>query len=258
MLKLLILKELPKRKYKKLSTTALLYVYTGNRKDGAVLMHILESVRNRKSIRGFKQDPVPREIIKEVLDIATRAPSAMNTQPWEFTVVAGDVLDHIRQGNMEQLLSGAAGLKHYHSNYQGVYRKRQVELAVEIFKLMGIAREDSIKREAWTQRGFRFFDAPAAIIISSDTIDGAFVLFDIGAVTQTICLVALNYGLGTCIGIQGAMFPEVIRKYAGIPDCKKIIISIAIGYPDDDFPANKLISRREPVDNITNWVGFTD
>lgn len=221
-------------------------------------MHINESVHTRKSIRGFKQDPVPKETIKEILDIATRAPSAMNTQPWEFTVVTGDVLDQIRQANVEQLLSDAPGLKHYHSSYQGIYRKRQVELAVQIFKLMGIAREDTNKRASWTQRGYRFFDAPAAIIISTDIIDGAFVLFDIGAVTQTICLVAPNYGLGTCIGIQGVIFPDVIRKYAGLPDYKKIIISIAIGYPDEDFPANKLISRREPVDNITRWVGFTD
>ena len=73
---------------------------------------------------------------------------------------------------------------------------------------------------------------------------------------QTICLTALNYGLGTCIEYQGVMYPEALRKYAGIPESKRALVSIAVGYPDWDFPANKLESNREPVDNITSWCGF--
>jgi len=222
-------------------------------------MDIIEAIRSRKSIRGYKPDPVPKEILKEILDIATRSPSSMNTQPWEFTVITGEVLDNIKRDNVEMLASGATpNLEDFPIKpYEGVYRNRQVEVAVQIFGLMGIAREDKEKRAEWMQRGFRFFDAPAAIILSVDKSLGEIrPQFDIGAIVQTICLAALNYGLGTCIQDQGLMFPEVVRRFTRIPESKRIIIAITIGYPNWDFPANKLETKREPVENITAWQGF--
>ena len=79
---------------------------------------------------------------------------------------------------------------------------------------------------------------------------------DVGAVMQNICLAALNYGLGTCIEDQGVMYPDVVRKFADISESKRIIIAIAIGYPNWDFPANRVESTREPVESITTWCGF--
>jgi len=221
-------------------------------------MDLLEAMRLRKSIRGYKPDPVPREVLREILEIATWSPSGLNAQPWEVTVVAGEVLEEIKRGNIEMLASGA--LPYLEVPMQplvGVYRQRQVDLAIQIFELMGIAREDKEKRAEWLQRGFRFFDAPTAIIISADkAIDELRAQFDIGTFSQTLCLAALHYGLGTCIGVQGVMYPEVVRRFTGIPESKRITISIAIGYPDWDFPANKLQSTREPVEAIATWRGF--
>ena len=137
-----------------------------------------------------------------------------------------------------------------------VFRQRQVALAKQIFALMDIKREDTAKRAGWLERGFRFFDAPVAIIITTDSmLDETTPLIDIGAVMQNICLAALDHGLGTCIEDQGIMYPEVLRELAGIPENRRIIIAIAIGYPDPDFPANRLVSAWEPVDSITRWVG---
>ena len=122
---------------------------------------------------------------------------------------------------------------------------------------MGITREDKEGRAEWTQRGYRFFDAPAAIILSVDrSLEELKAMMDIGSFVQTICLTALSYGLGTCIQDQGIMFPEVVRKFTHIPESKRIAISIAIGYPDWDFPANKLESKREPVESFVAWHGF--
>ena len=221
-------------------------------------MDIMEAIRARKSIRGFRPDPVPKEILRDILDIATRAPSAMNTQPWEIIVIAGEVLENIKRGNIEMLESGALPNPNVSVQpFEGVYRQRQVDLAIQIFQLMGIAREDKAKRAEWMKRGFRFFDAPAAFILSVDkALKPWWELFDFGAISQTICLAALKYGLGTCIEDQGVMYPEVIRKYTGIPESKRIIICIPIGYPDWDFPANRLESKREPVEAITTWCGF--
>lgn len=221
-------------------------------------MDLLEAIRTRKSIRGYKPDPVPKEILKEVIEIATRSPSGMNTQPWEFTVITGDVLDSMRRANAELLASGAIPNPDFQLKpYEGIYRNRQVEVAVQIFGLMGIAREDKEKRAEWMERGFRFFDAPAVIILSVDKSLGEIrPQFDIGAIVQTICLAALNYGLGTCIEDQGLMYSEVVRKFTGIPESRRMVIAIAIGYPDWDFPANKVETKREPVEAITAWHGF--
>ena len=221
-------------------------------------MDIVEAIRARKSVRGFKPDPVPREVLRDVLEVARRAPSAMNTQPWEVDVVAGDVLDSIRRGNIEMLESGV--MPHADvsmQGFEGVYRQRQVDLAKQIFQLMGIAREDKEKRAEWMKRGFRFFDAPAAFIISVDrSMKPWWELFDLGAFAQSICLAALSHGLGTCIEDQGVMYPDVIRQHTGMPDSKRIVICIPVGYPDPDFPANRVESNREPVESIATWHGF--
>jgi len=138
-----------------------------------------------------------------------------------------------------------------------VYRQRQVALAKQLFQLMEISKEDKEKKRQWMERGFRFFDAPAAIIIVIDrSISEKGPLLDIGSVMQSICLAALSRDLGTCIEDQGVMYPDVLRDSAGIPGSKQIVISIAIGYPDWDFPANTLKTAREPVDSITTWCGF--
>lgn len=223
-------------------------------------MEIIEAVRRRSSIRCFKPDPVAKEVLGEILEMANRAPSAMNTQPWEFTVLAGSVLDEVRRANVELLNSGASpNPEHVVVGWprESIYRERQVKLAKQLFQAMGIAREDKEKRAQWLERGFRYFDAPAAIIISTDrSLSESGPLLDIGAVMQTICLAALHFGLGTCIEDQGTMYPDVLRRYAGIPDSKRITMAIAIGYPDWDFPANQVDSEREPVKNITTWLGF--
>ena len=223
-------------------------------------MDVVEALRRRRSIRGYKPDPVPKEVLREILEIATRSPSAMNTQPWEFTVIAGKVLENIKRANIEMLISGVSS-RPEHSvvgwPQDSVYRQRQVELAKQIFQLMDIPREDRAKRAQWVQRGFRYFDAPAAIIVSvSKSLGEAGPLLDIGAVVQSICLVALQYGLGTCIEDQGVMYPDVVRKFAGIPESQRILIAIAIGCPDWDFPANKLETPREPVEGVARWCGF--
>ena len=223
-------------------------------------MDITEAIRSRKSIRGFKPFPVSREVLEKILETACKAPSTMNTQPWEFLVIAGDVLREIADRNATMLKSGVMiHPEHVITGWpnKSVYRERQVEVAKRIFGRMGIPREDKAKRAAWMERGFRFFDAPAAIILLTDTmLTAAGPLMDIGAVVQTICLAALNYGLGTCIEDQGVMYPENIRSVIKIPDTKRIIISIAIGYPDRDFPANQGESPREDIKNLTTWCGF--
>lgn len=223
-------------------------------------MDVIEAINKRKSIRGFKPDPVSKDVLSKILESACRAPSAMNTQPWEFIVVTGDVLNKLRAAIVAQLNKKEP----MHPDHEvvswsndSIYRNHQVELAKKIFDLMDIPRDDKKKRTAWLERGFRFFDAPVAIILLTDkSLSDIGPLLDLGAVMQNICLSALHFGLGTCIEDQGVLYPGVLREVLNITENKKIIIAIAIGYPDWDFPANALSSGRQSLDKNTRWMGF--
>lgn len=225
-------------------------------------MRLDEAIKKRKSIRKFLSKPIEKEILERILELAVRAPSAENTQPWEFNIVTGKILDQIRDDNIKKVRNFELPPKEMERMLverpkESIHRKRQIEIAVQLFKLMGIERDNLEKRASWLERGFRFFDAPAAIIISADAyLIEAGTFFDVGLLTQNICLAALNEGLHTCIENQGVTYSDVLRKHLKIPESKRLIVALAIGYPDWDFPANKVESTREPVENISKWHGF--
>lgn len=216
----------------------------------------------RKSIRGYKPDPVPRAVIEEIIEIAKGAPSSMNTQPWHMYVVTGEPLERIRKGNTENMMSGVPPKRDFPMKeaYEGDHRKRQIEIAVQLFEAMGIERDDKEKRMDWVMRGFRQFDAPVSIVLTYDKIlePAAISQFDLGAVSYGICLAAWERGLGTVINGQGIMQSSVVREHAGIPDDQNIMICIAMGYPEEDFSANSVKSRRVSNDNFVTFVGFDE
>jgi nitroreductase len=219
-----------------------------------------EVVLGRRSIRGFKREPVPQAVIREVIEMAMRAPSSLNTQPWNFTVVAGEPLDRIRAGNTERNLAGVPSSREFrgHGEYDGVHRERQIEIAKQLFSVMGIERHDKDARQSWVLRGFRQFDAPVSIIVTFDrSIQGGDIgPFDCGAVTNALVNAAWSRGLGCVINSQGIMQSPVVREHAGIPEDQVIMICVAMGWPDDDFPANAVVSKRKSVDEAVRWVGF--
>lgn len=221
-----------------------------------------EVVKGRRSIRGYKQVPVPKEVIKDVIEMAMRAPSSLNTQPWNFFVVSGEPLDNIRAGNTERILAGVPESREFrsHGGYEGVHRERQIEIAKQLFAAMGIERDNKEKRQDWVLRGFRQFDAPVSIVVTYDrSIHGGDIgPFDCGAVTNALVNAAWSRGLGCVVNSQGIMQSPVVREHAQIPDDQVIMICVAMGYPDDSFPANAVVSRRKSVDEAAVFIGFDD
>ncbi|MGH6949822.1 MAG: nitroreductase [Vitreimonas sp.] len=225
-------------------------------------MNYDDVVLGRRSIRGFQNKPVPKSLIHEVLALATRAPSSLNTQPWNFYVVTGPPLDRIRAGNTERNLAGVPDTREFRRGpgYEGVHRERQIEIAKQLFAAMGIAREDKAGRQDWVLRGFRQFDAPACVVITYDRAihGGDIAPFDCGAVANALVNAAWSRGLGCVINSQGIMQSPVVREHAQIPEDQVIMICVAIGWPDESFPANGVVSRRKSVDDAAVFVGFDE
>ena len=227
-------------------------------KEKEITMNIKEAILTRKSVRGFKDTPVSKEIIEDILKTGTRAVSANNTQPWEFAVLTGDVLKKIGEENVAAFVNGEEE-DYGDAAFEGVYRQRLVGVAKQLFAAMDIKREDKEKRFWWMQRGFRFFDAPVAIILYMDGgLDEKACRFDMGCVAQNICLAAMEHGLGTCVEYQAIMYQKALKKYLGLPEDKVFVAGIAMGYADEDFPANDVTSEREDLENNTKWYGFED
>ena len=225
-------------------------------------MHLEQAINERRSIRGFTDQPVSKELLEEIIELANRAPSSMNTQPWHLHVLTGDVLDQVRKGNTERMLGGVKPTRDIedYAEYEGEHRKRQIEIAVQLFEAMGIERHDAERRQDWVMRGFRQFDAPVSIVVCFDRslLENTIAHFDTGALTYGLVLAAWSKGLGSVINGQGIMQSPVVREVAGIPDDQIILTCVALGWPDEEFVANSVVSRRRPVSNITKFLGFED
>ena len=219
-------------------------------------MELAEGILARRSIRAFRPEPVSQEDLRRVLELGTRAISANNSQPWQFAVVTGEVLEQLRDHARRALAEGRAPDRE-EDGYPEPYLSRGKENGRRLFAAMGIQRGDRERRAWWAERGFRFFDAPALILVYMDRcLEGTAAWFDLGCVTQNICLAALELGLGTCVEEQAVTFQNGLMDILDLPASAKLAYGIAIGYPDWDFPANQVVSRREPVDDLTRWYGF--
>lgn len=219
-------------------------------------MELKQAIQDRHSVRGFLDRPVPREVLGAVVELGLRAPSANNLQPWELLVVTGEPLERLRERNLAD--NGAGVPLDFEGTYpEEPYRHRSKDLGKALFAAMDIRREDRERRSWWGRRGYQFFGAPAVILLCMDQSLGSEEFrFDLGCLAQTLCLAALEYGLGTCIEEQAISYQRGIREVLGLPASKIPVTGIAIGYPDPAFPANSVRSEREDPDTVTQWFGF--
>jgi len=226
-------------------------------------MELLEAIRVRKSVRAYKPDPVSEDTLMDLLNAAVRAPSSVNSQPWEFFLVMGDALDALRKAYVEQVRAGVPPhpeiaipqQKGTSPGLAGVYRDRQIALAKQMFQLLGIGKGEKDKMQAWTETMYRFYDAPAAIILVIDeALISGWPLVDTGLMAGTLAYAALEYGLGTCIIRAIVDYPEQLRAVVGIPNSKQTIVGLSIGYPDWEAPVNQLDSEREALKNLVTLV----
>jgi nitroreductase len=225
-------------------------------------MDVIEAIRTRRSIRAFKPDPVPKKVLRELLDVSRWAPSGGNVQPWHFVVLGGKLLDKVTGRLEEKAKTSWDGNNYINTKPDlprtGPYseflmsRQQSLRALMDSIRYPPGTKNLEAKQLENREKMLRFFDAPNAIIIYSDD-RGPSAIEGIGIVSQTICLAALAYGLGTCIMGMPVLWPEIFRELLNIPEGKPIVTSIAIGYPDFEDPINTFPRPREPLDSLVKW-----
>ncbi|MBF8265057.1 MAG: nitroreductase family protein [Dehalococcoidia bacterium] len=221
-------------------------------------MEVIDAIWRRASIRSFKPDPVSKETLHQILEIALRAPSWTNVQPWEFAIVGGEPLARLKKALAERAANQDPPAKPDipWPVFLEPYDRRRKELGYGIYGVKNIPRDDQQKKLDWYLKGVQFFDAPAAIILYVDRSLNEWAILDVGHLSMCILLTAQEFKLGACSQAAPTRFPEVIRKELGIPDSKLILTSIAIGYPNRDDPINSLRSTRDPVEKFAHCYGL--
>lgn len=214
-----------------------------------------KSIRERRSVRGYLPKPVPREVLEEVLELAQRAPSNCNVQPWRVYLASGETLSRLREALLDAAESGQSGMSGTVDDFFGTYREKQVACAVELYGRMGIARDDRPGR-AWAMlRNFEFFDAPHVAYVCMSKRFGIGVALDVGMYVQTLMLAMQSRGISSCAQAALRAFPDVAAEHLGIPDDEQILCGVSFGYEDPKVPANQ---TRQPRDPIANNVTFRD
>jgi nitroreductase len=216
------------------------------------LMYDLEeAIAERRSTRLFLRDkPVPRGLIDEALALAVRAPSNSNVQPWQVVFASGPARDCLVEALLAEARSSAPKVPKLPEQFEH-YRR---DLGGLVYGSMGVARHDAEARRLAVLRNWEFFRAPLAGIVCMHRDLGHVDSLGVGMFLQTLLLALTARGLGSCVQVSIAGYPEIVREQLAIPDEMRVLCGLAIGYPDPEFPANGLRVGRNPLAENVRFV----
>jgi len=222
-----------------------------------------EAITSRMSVRAFTNQPVPRKLIEAILQVASRAPSGTNTQPWQVYVVQGasrDSLvskvcaahDEIR-ANPEKAKDYQEAYDYYPEKWVSPYIDRRRENGWGLYNLLGIAKGEKDKMHAQQQRNFCFFDAPVGLMFTIDKVMGRGSLLDYGMFLQNIMVAARARGLHTCPQAAWNNFANIILPHVGAGEDEMLVCGMSLGWAVPDALVNTFVTPRESVDSFTHW-----
>ncbi len=221
-------------------------------------MDVISAVKNRRSIRNFKTDQIPKNVLEEIFDAARWAPSWGNTQPCEVFVLTGKPLDEFRKANYEKKRTNAPATPDIKTPtfWPDAQKKRYGEIGKTILTALNIQRDDKEGRNNYSLDMSRVFNAPCFLAFCIPAgVAVEYALLDVGLMIQNVCLLAWEKGLGTCIMAATIEYPELLRKFASIPEDKKIVMGVALGYPDSNQQINRFERPRIKTEELVHWVG---
>jgi nitroreductase len=216
-------------------------------------MDVSEAVRRRKSVRQFTDRPVPDDVIRDLLEAASRAPSGGNVQPWRIYVINGEAMERFRTYIADQPIE-AGEYEIYPPKLWEPYRTNRFAVGEAMYATIGIEREDKAGRLAQFAKNGDFFGAPAALFCFIDRKMGPPQWSDLGMFLQTFMLLAQEAGLDTCAQEYWTVRHSAVRSFVGAPDDELLFCGMAIGHADPNAPINTLVSDRMPLDEWATFV----
>ena len=222
---------------------------------------IANAIASRRSIRAFLPDPVPREVIEEILAVAARAPSGTNTQPWKVYVLTGEAKRELsrrviaayddpveRAGHTEEY-------DYYPTEWRSPFVDRRRKVGWDLYGLLGIAKTDKARMHAQHSRNYEFFGAPAGLMFTIDRVMQTGSWLDYGMFLQSIMVGARAHGLHTCPQAAFTQFHRIIVPLIGAPPNEQLVCGMSLGHADFDAVENALVTEREPVSGFAQFLG---
>lgn len=209
-------------------------------------------VTSRRSIRAFLPDPVDTDTLNNIFSVANHAPSNCNTQPWMSYVVSGARRDTIRDALMKTIGEGEHALDFpYDAKYSGVYRERQLDVGLMLYKALGVTREDKAGKRRAFLRNLEFFDAPHVVFIFMPDWASVREAVDVGMYTQNLMLTMQANGVASCPQTILGYNADVVREQLGIDSSQKLLFGISFGYADLTRPENLICPSRATLNEST-------
>ena len=222
-------------------------------------MKVSEAAASRRSVRGFLDTPVDPAVIRRVVEVAARAASGGNLQPWHIDVVAGAPLEALKTIMRTRIMEMPKGEPTEYDIYPKVleapYKDYRFGVGEELYRALGIPREDKMGRMMWFARNFQFFGAPMALFCTVAKTMGPPQWSDLGMYLQTLMLLLREEGLDSCAQECWAIYPETIRGFIGIPAERMLFTGMSIGYKDETDPANDARPSRAPLADFATFHG---
>ena len=221
------------------------------------------AITSRRSVRAFLPTPVPRQTIEDILAVASRAPSGVNTQPWKVTVLTGAAKDALsRKILAEHDARAAAGstgadvgeYDYYPTEWTPPYIDRRRKIGWDLYGLLGIGKGDKARMHAQHGRNYTFFDAPVGMIFTIDRVLRQGSWLDYGMFLQNIMTAARARGLDTCPQAAFIGFYSLIEEVLQMPRTEMVVCGMSLGYADESAPENRLVTEREPVAGFARFL----
>lgn len=220
-----------------------------------------EAIASRRSIRAFLPRPVPRATVERILDIAARAPSGTNMQPWRGHALAGAPLRALSAALVAEAMNGAkvaSEYKYYPDTFFEPYLSRRRKVGWDLYGLLGIARGETDRMKRQHARNYDFFGAPVGIIFTIDRRLEIGSWLDYGMFLGNLTTAARAMGLDTCPQAAFAPHHRTIRAQLGIPDTEVVVCGMALGHADPAAPENALVTDRAPARDFCAFRGWDD
>ena len=232
--------------------------------QSATVAAVDHAITSRMSVRAFTQQDVPRELITEILQVASRAPSGTNTQPWKVYVLQGATRDALVdkvcaaheaiRSTPELAQQYTEQYDYYPAQWVSPYIDRRRENGWSLYGLLGIGKADKDRMHEQHQRNFKFFDAPVGLMFTVDRVMGRGSLLDYGMFIQNIMVAARARGLHTCPQAAWNGFHRIILPHIGAGEEEMMVCGMALGYADETDKVNTLVTPRVAVNEFTHWV----